>query len=732
MARKKATRPAISADQNITQQRIGPFVRSAMFRYGSKVIEDRAIPEMRDGLKPAQRRLLFSMHELGASSAGSFKKSSRVIGDTLGKYHPHGDAYVSLVGLASLRYPLVTPQGSFGNEFDPPAAARYTEVRLSPIADVLFDCLDVTTMVPNYSDEFREPLVISSRLPLVLLNGSEGIAVGLKNTVPSHNLREVIDALVYVAKAGSDATLRGALKHIKGPDCVSGGILVSSKEEIQAFYENGYGSLSYTCEYSVEPDEFDSKITCLRITGWPDSWPLENFVSKRIPKMMESNMLRSFDIIYDDTTCAVRELRIGVDNKPALDSIIKMLRRNVSYALNVTIRNSVDDIAFKPMCLLDILRSWISWRKHEEARILELRKKRVLHSLHLEQARLLAMQNLKLILRILDAEIDSGISAESSLSLALNCSTEIAKFILELRLRELRKADISAQRSRIAKIEADVASIDRDIADITSVVIRELLALRKFQDERRTKLGAESSAAELTVVAHGNTTAYGVTRDGKVFGDIQPTRTTATSDMFVVGSYQGITIIDSSGLAANLSKSEATGLQSKNFRSIVGIASSDYPYIVAVTADGSFIKVGNSTRMSEYPLSKSALLWASSATDDSILIVSTDAGSIKTVRVSDIPEGRRNGRGVRLLKPKPSQVAVVHPAHKIYSRAGDRISLSSLSSASARASDLLVVGKRNLVAYTTGRRAILSDSDAVASLSDPTLARLWTLDAPAS
>lgn len=732
MARKKATRPAISVDQNVTQQRIGPFVRSAMFRYGSKVIEDRAIPELRDGLKPAQRRLLFSMHELGASSSGSFKKSSRVIGDTLGKYHPHGDAYVSLVGLASLRYPLVTPQGSFGNEFDPPAAARYTEVRLSPLADVLFDCLDVTTMVPNYSDEFREPLVISSRLPLVLLNGSEGIAVGLKNTVPSHNLREVIDALVYVAKTGSDSTLKGALKHIKGPDCVSGGILVSPKEEIYSFYENGYGTLSYTCEYSVEPDEFDSKITCLRITGWPDSWPLENFVSKRIPKMMESDMLRSFDIIYDGTTCAVRELRIGVDNKPALDSIIKMLRRNVSYALNVTIRNSVDDIAFKPMHLLDMLRSWISWRKHEEARILELRKKKVLHSLHLEHARLLAMQNLKLILRILDTEIDSGVSAEGALALALNCSADVAKFILELRLRELRKADIGAQRDRISKIDADIASIDRDLADTTSVVIRELLALRKFQDERRTKVGAEMGVPELTVVAHGNTTAYGVTRDGKVFGDIQPTRTTATHDMFVVGSYQGITIVDSSGLAANLSKSDATGLQSKNFRSIVGIASPEYPYIVAVTADGCFIKVGNSSRTSEYPLSKSSLLWAGPATDASALLVWTESGALKTVKVSDIPEGRRNGRGVRMLKLKPASVTVVHPAHKVYSRAGDRMTLSSLGSVAVKPSELFVVGRRNLAAYTTGRRAILSDADAVLSLSDPTLVRLWTLDAPAA
>ena len=726
MARKKTTgREEISVDANVTSQRIGPFVRSSMYRYGSKVLEDRSIPELRDGLKPAHRRLLFSMHELGAHSTGSFKKSARVTGDTSGKYHPHGNAYSSLVGLSFQRYPLIVPQGSFGNEFDPPAAERYTEVRLAPIASALFDCLDVTTMVPNYSDEFKEPLVFSSRLPLILLNGSDGIAVGLHNILPAHNLKEVIDALIYVVKAGEEANLKGVLRHIKGPDCVSGGILLSSKADIAALYEKGSGRIEYGCEYIVEPDEYDTKVTCIRIVGWPDSWSVKNFVTKRIPKLMDAKLLRSFDILYNQDTCAVREIRVGVDNKPALDAVLKLLRSRTSYALNVTLRNSVDGIAFRPMNLMALIRGWVNWRKCEEVRVLELRKQRVQRTLSFETSRLLAMQNLKVILRALESDED----AEASIMAALNCSAEVASFILELRIRDLKRADISAQRARIGKIEAEIAALDIDLSDISPVVIRELTALRKFQDERRTKIGTEQPDVEISVVAHGDTTAYGVTRDGKVFGDIQPTRTTATTDMFVVGSYQGITLIDSSGLALNLSKMEATGLQSKNFRNIVGIASHDFPHVVAVTTDGSIIKLPMSVKGSDYPLAKSPLVSADSATANSVLIAWGPKGEAQCLKLCDVQENRRNGRGIKLLKFKPKSAIVIHPGQRLYSRAGERLTQTTVGKVKS-AADAFLLGKRNLVAYTTGRRAILSEKDAVEALSDSTLAHVWSLDAP--
>lgn len=723
MARKKTQDCIVVADKNILEQKVGTFVRSSMYRYGSKVIEDRAIPELRDGLKPAQRRILYSMHELGALPNQSFKKSARVTGDCSGKYHPHGSAYTTLVRLAFQRYPLVTPQGSFGNEFDPAAAERYTEVRLAPITDAIFSCLPITPMVPNYSDEFKEPLIFSSRVPLVLINGSDGIAVGMKNTVPSHNLKEVIDALAYVAKSGDSATLKGVLRYIHGPDCVSGGILLSSPEEVSRLYETGYGRIAYSCEYSVTPDEFDPKITSIRITGWPDSWRVAKFVNTTIPALTEAKLIRSFDMAYDDDTGSVKEVRIGVDSKPALDAVLKCLKSNSSYNLNITLRNGVDDIHFKHTNLLDLLKSWVTWRKGEESKLLDLRARQVTQSLSIENARLLAMRNIPKILAVLASPNDPV----TELCSVLKCSKDDAKFILDLRIKELRKSDVDAQLARIAKVESELKAINADKDDLASVVIRELTALRKYQDDRRTKI-RPTEVQEATVVAHGDTTAFGVTRDGRVFGDIQPTRTTASSDMFVVGSYSGITIVDASGLALNVSRSDASGVQGKTFRNIVGIASHDCDFIVAITTDGSVVKLPMSVRGADYPLAKSALIRADGAQDSSFIVAWGPKGQVQVVKVADLPENKRNGRGTKVFKFKPVAALTYHAGTRVVSSFGIKLTQATFGTVSA--ADVMLVGTRNLLSYESGRRVFISANAALDALSHGGVQHIWSLDAP--
>jgi len=875
--RSKAKAPkCVISDNDITEQKIGHFVRSSMYRYGCHVIEDRAIPEYRDGLKPAQRRILYSMYELGALPDKCFKKSARVTGDCFvagtlvstptglvpiedlvlgslvctstgvqpvtglfeqpektllqvklssgslvtctsnqkfrvicsrtldfawvsaanlkpddlvcvrpnlnaalykcdldvpgyvldcnlhvvpvlsvevaepqvtydigvgsvhefyangmlvhncsGKYHPHSSTYSTLVRLAFQRYPLVVPQGSFGNEFDPPAAERYTEVRLAPITDSVFSCLSVAPMVPNYSDELKEPLIFSSRLPLILLNGSDGIAVGLKNTLPSHNLKEVIDALIYVARSGESATLRTVLKHIQGPDCISGGILLSSPDDVYSLYERGSGRLEYACDYTVGPDDFDPKITSIKIVGWPDSWRVTKFAEKTIPALTEARMIRSFDLIYDENNGTIKEIHVGVDNKPALDAVIKSLHSRSSYNLNITVRNSVDDIAFRPTNLLTLLKSWISWREGEEAKLLGLQGDKIEHDLMIENARLLAMLNISVLVKILATDGDVSSSIDELCSV-LKCTKEAARFILDLRLRDLRRADLTVQRGRIVKLEASLASVTADKANLAAVVIRELQALRKYQDARRTQIRPDA-APVAALVSQGDTLAFGVTRDGRVFSDIQPIRTTTTSDMYVVGSYSGITLVDASGLALNVS-SDASGVQSKTFRNIVGIASHAFSYIVAVTEDGFVVKVALSARGSDYPLAKTGLRYAFSAQDSSTLVAWDTAGQAHRVLVKDIPENRRNGRGTRLFKFIPSSVYMYHDGDKLMSRSGAFVSKASLSSFSS--ADLLSVGSRNLVAYESGRRAFLKGSSVLEALAAGGISQVWSLDAP--
>ncbi len=236
-----------SDDDTLT---LGAYAERAYLDYAISVVKGRALPDVCDGQKPVQRRILFAMNEMGLAADAKPVKSARVVGDVLGKFHPHGDqsAYDALVRLAqdfSMRYPLIDGQGNFGSrDGDGAAAMRYTEARLTPIAKLLLDEIDAGTVdfVPNYDGSTQEPRLLPARLPFVLLNGASGIAVGLATEIPSHNLREVASAAVALIRNPKldDAEL---MTLVQGPDFPGGGQLISSAAEIRAAYESGRGSL---------------------------------------------------------------------------------------------------------------------------------------------------------------------------------------------------------------------------------------------------------------------------------------------------------------------------------------------------------------------------------------------------------------------------------------------------------------------------------------------------------
>src|ERR1700744_1148645 len=238
---------------------LGDYAERAYLDYAVSVVKGRALPEVGDGQKPVQRRILFAMSEMGLAADAKPVKSARVVGDVLGKYHPHGDqsAYDALVRLAqdfSMRYPLIDAQGNFGSrDGDGAAAMRYTEARLTPIAKLLLDEINQGTVdfMKNYDGEFEEPKVLPARLPFVLLNGASGIAVGLATEIPSHNLREVAApavAMIRDPKIGH----AGLMEKVPGPDFPGGGQLISSEAEISAAYEAGRGSLKVRARWKIE------------------------------------------------------------------------------------------------------------------------------------------------------------------------------------------------------------------------------------------------------------------------------------------------------------------------------------------------------------------------------------------------------------------------------------------------------------------------------------------------
>ena len=238
---------------------LGVYAERAYLDYAISVVKGRALPEVADGQKPVQRRILYSMNEMGLRADAKPVKSARVVGDVLGKFHPHGDqsAYDALVRLAqdfSLRYPLIDGQGNFGSrDGDGAAAMRYTEARLTKIANLLLAEIDEGTVdfVPNYDGSFKEPKLLPARLPFVLLNGASGIAVGMATEIPSHNLREVAAATIALMKSAKTSTA-DLLKLIPGPDFPGGGQIISSASEIAQIYENGRGSIKVRARWSIE------------------------------------------------------------------------------------------------------------------------------------------------------------------------------------------------------------------------------------------------------------------------------------------------------------------------------------------------------------------------------------------------------------------------------------------------------------------------------------------------
>ncbi|MCX7236450.1 MAG: DNA topoisomerase IV subunit A, partial [Burkholderiales bacterium] len=238
---------------------LGVYAERAYLDYAISVVKGRALPEVADGQKPVQRRILYSMNEMGLRADAKPVKSARVVGDVLGKFHPHGDqsAYDALVRLAqdfSLRYPLIDGQGNFGSrDGDGAAAMRYTEARLTKIANLLLAEIDEGTVdfVPNYDGSFKEPKLLPARLPFALLNGASGIAVGMATEIPSHNLREVAAATIALMKSAK-TTAADLLQHMPGPDFPGGGQIISPASEIAQIYENGRGSIKVRARWSVE------------------------------------------------------------------------------------------------------------------------------------------------------------------------------------------------------------------------------------------------------------------------------------------------------------------------------------------------------------------------------------------------------------------------------------------------------------------------------------------------
>jgi topoisomerase-4 subunit A len=482
---------------------LATFTEKAYLDYSMYVVLDRALPNVADGLKPVQRRIIYAMSELGLSAAAKYKKSARTVGDVLGKFHPHGDSacYEAMVLMAqpfSYRYPLVDGQGNWGSPDDPKsfAAMRYTESRLTPFAQVLLSELEQGTVqwVPNFDGTLEEPKIMPARLPHVLLNGTTGIAVGMATDIPPHNVREVAAACVRLLEK-PDSTTGELMKHIRGPDYPTEAEIITPKGEIRSMYNSGTGSIRARARWNRE--DGDIVITALPHQVSPAK------VLEQIAQQMQQKKLPMVEDLRDesDHENPIRLVivpRSGrIDPKELMDHLFATTDLERSYRVNLNV--IALDGRPRVFGLKELLSEWLKFRMVTVRRRLQHRLDKVLARLHILDGLLIAYLNLDEVIRIIRREDEPKPVLMKRFKL-----TEIqAEAILETKLRHLAKLEemkIKGEQKELAKERAELESILKSAIKLKQKVRDEIIAdAEEFGDARRSPLVEREAAKAIDV-----------------------------------------------------------------------------------------------------------------------------------------------------------------------------------------------------------------------------------------
>ncbi|HZF56254.1 MAG TPA: DNA topoisomerase IV subunit A [Polyangiaceae bacterium] len=475
--------------------------------YALSVITSRALPDVRDGLKPVQRRILYAMlHDLHLGPDAKFRKSAAIVGEVMGKYHPHGDTaiYDAMVRLAQdwvMCAPLVAGHGNFGSvDGDAAAAMRYTEAKLRPLALELLGELDKRTVEwrPNYDGTRFEPIVVPARFPNLLVNGSQGIAVGMATSIPPHNLGEVIDACIALIEARDLTTFR-LLSHVKGPDFPTGGQIHATKKELEAIYTTGQGSLKLRGEWHVEGDgeaKRGSAPPAIIITSIPYGVERKGIVEK-IAEVILSKKLPTLLDVRDESTTETRivmEMKRGSDPQLIMAYLYKNTPLAVNIQVNLTCLVPSDNPEIgtpKRLTLQEILTQFLDFRFATVTRRTEFELAEVNRRIHVLEGLEIVFDALDEVIRII-RKSDGKADAAQKLIARFKLSEEQTDAILELRLYRLARLEILVVRKELGEKRAEAKRLDtllRSESKRWAVVQGELTEIRaKYADKRKTKI----------------------------------------------------------------------------------------------------------------------------------------------------------------------------------------------------------------------------------------------------
>ncbi len=503
-------------------------MRSSYLDYAMSVIVGRALPDVRDGLKPVHRRVLWGMHDAGMQPNRPYKKSASIVGEVMGRYHPHGDSpiYDSLVRMAqpfSLRNPLVDGQGNFGSiDDDPPAAMRYTECRLTRLATEMLRDIDMDTVDfgPNYDESRREPVSLPSRVPNLLVNGSTGIAVGMATNIPPHNLAETIDAVVQLIDK-PEANVEDLMKHLKGPDFPTGGIVVG-RSGIRDAYRTGRGRIVMRARAHVE--ELRGGKSAVVVTELPYGVKKggDSGIIKKIADLVNEKVITEVSDLADhsDKTGMRVQIELKRDAIPqvVLNKLFKHTGLQTTFGYNAV---ALVDGVPKTLSLLELTRHYLDYQREIVTRRSKYELRQAEKRAHILQGYLVALDNLDAVIALIRGSDDTD-QARTGLIETFSLSEEQAQAILDLRLARLTglaRKEIEEEYADLQERIAELRSILGDPAKIDALIREELLEVKQIYgkgDDRRTEIVAGEDSLELEDMIAEEDMVIAITRSGYI------------------------------------------------------------------------------------------------------------------------------------------------------------------------------------------------------------------------